>query len=311
MKSSRPLTTLAHHAFAGAALAIVVSCTGPSRAQTFASPEDAVRTLIEAAKTGPLENVVAIFGPEGRELVDSSDQATTRRNREVFNVAVAERWQLVDQGNDTKVLVIGNEGWPFPVPIKKDASGWHFDAAAGKEEVLARRIGRNELAAMRISRTYVAAQELYAERGHDGQPRGIYARTFRSDTGRQNGLYWPASRGQKRSPLGNLVAYAAEEGKPLDKQSSQPTPFHGYYFRILTAQGAAAPGGAKDYVVNGQMSGGFALVAWPAQYDVTGIMTFVMNRDGIIREKDLGPDTDAQARKMTLYDPDASWGSVP
>jgi Protein of unknown function (DUF2950) len=310
MKSSRPLTALARHALAGAALAIVVSCTSHTAARTFATPEDAVRTLIEAAKTGPLENVVAIFGREGRELVDSSDQATTRRNREVFNVAVAERWQLVDQGNDTKVLVIGHEGWPFPVPVTKGAGGWHFDAAAGKEEVLARRIGRNELAAMRICRTYVAAQELYAERGHDGQPRAIYARTFRSDPGRQNGLYWPASRGQKRSPLGDLVAHAAEEGKPLDKEGSQPSPFHGYYFKIITAQGAAAPGGAKDYIVNGQMSGGFALVAWPAQYDVTGIMTFVINRDGIVHEKDLGPDTDAQARK-TLYNPDASWGSVP
>ena len=156
---------------------------------------------------------------------------------------------------------------------------------------------------------YVAAQRLYAERGHDGQPAGLYARTFRSDPGRENGLFWPAGRGQTRSPLGDLVAHAAAEGRPLGNDGPQPSPFHGYYFKILTAQGPAAAGGAKDYVVDGRMSGGFALVAWPAQYDVTGVMTFVVNQDGIVREKDLGPETDGAARAMTLYNPDGSWGS--
>ena len=167
--------------------------------RTFATPEDAVRALVEAVKAGALEDMVAIFGPDGKELADSSDPATARRNRDVFTVAAAERWQLVDQGSERKVLVVGNEGWPFPVPLAKDASGWRFDTAAGKEEVLDRRIGRNELAVIRICRTYVAAQRLYAERGHDGQPAGLYARTFRSDPGRENGLFWPAGRGQKRA----------------------------------------------------------------------------------------------------------------
>ncbi len=290
-----------------------VSCartasTPPS--PTFATPEDAVRALVEAAKAGPLEGVVAIFGPDGKELVDASDPATSRRNREVFTVAAAERWQLVDQGNDGKVLVIGNEGWPFPVPLARDATGWRFDTAAGREEVLARRIGRNELAVILICRTYVAAQRLYAGTGHDGQPPGLYARVFGSDPGRENGLYWPPSRGRRRSPLGNLVAHAAAEGQSLGNSGPQPSPFHGYYFKILTAQGPAATGGAKDYVVDGRMSGGFALVAWPAQYDVTGVMTFVVNHEGIVREKNLGAGTDAAARTMTLYNPDASWTPI-
>jgi hypothetical protein len=284
--------------------------TAISSHRTFATPTDAVKALIDAAKAKDLQQVVGIFGPDGQELIDSSDPATARRNREVFTAAVAERWQLVDQADGSQALVIGNEEWPFPVPLIKDAGGWRFDTAAGKEEVLARRIGRNELAAIRICRTYVAAQRLYAERGHDGQAAGHYAKAFRSDPGRQNGLYWPSGAGQKRSPLGDLVAYAAAEGSPLGQSGAQPAPFHGYYFRILTAQGTAAPGGAKDYVAGGEMPGGFALVAWPAQYDATGVMTFIVNHNGTVHQQDLGPETDATARKMPAYNPDPSWTAV-
>jgi hypothetical protein len=286
-----------------AALSYTSAAPGP---RTFGTPQDAVRALTEVVKAGKIDELVAIFGPDGQELAASSDRATARRNREVFTVAVAEGWRLVDQGTDRKVLVIGNEGWPFPVPLVREAKGWRFDTAAGKEEVIARRIGRNELAVIQVCQTYVAAQRLYAQHGHDGRPAGLYATSFRSDPGKQNGLYWPAGRGQKRSPLGDLVAKAAAEGRPLGAEL-QPSPFHGYYFKILTAQGAAAPGGAKDYVAAGQMSGGFALVAWPAQYDVTGIMTFVVNQDGVVREKDLREGTDAAAKAITLYDPDSSW----
>jgi Protein of unknown function (DUF2950) len=299
-------------AFMCAAMTAALSCTAaPSPQQrTFQAPEDAVRALTEAAKAGNIDELVAIFGPDGQELVASSDAATARRNREVFTVAIAERWRLMDQGTSGKTLVVGNEEWPFPIPLARDVNGWRFDAAAGKEEVLARRIGRNELAVIQICRTYVTAQRLYAQRAHDGKPAGLYARSFRSDPGRQNGLYWPAARGQKRSPLGDLVSQAAEEGRTPGPDRQQPSPFHGYYFKILTAQGAGAAGEAKDYVANGEMSGGFALVAWPAQYDVTGIMTFTVNQDGIVREKDLGPGTNEAARTMTLYDPDASWGTA-
>jgi hypothetical protein len=192
----------------------------------------------------------------------------------------------------------------------KGAKGWRFDTAAGKEEVLARRIGQNELAAIDTVRAYVTAQHRYAAQGHDGNQPGLYAAKFQSSPGKEDGLYWPAAPGQKRSPLGDLVAQAAEEGRPLGGQQGKPAPFHGYYFKILTGQGAAAKGGAKPYVVKGAMSGGFALVAWPAQYDVTGVMTFIVNGDGVVREKDLGPGTDATARKMSVYNPDSSWRVV-
>jgi hypothetical protein len=277
----------------------------------FAAPEDAVKALAEVVKSGTMDELLAILGPDGQDLVASSDQATGRRNREVFTVAVAEGWKLVDQGTNAKALVIGNENWPFPVPLVKDGNGWRFDTAAGKEEVIARRIGRNELAVIGICRTFAAAQRLYAKTGHDGKPAGLYAKTFRSDPGRQNGLYWPTAHGRKRSPLGDLMAQAAEEGRAPGADRQQPSPFHGYYFRILTAQGPAAAGGAKDYVIKGEMSGGFALIAWPARYDVTGVMTFLINQDGIVREKDLGPETDTAARAMNLYNPDASWTTVP
>jgi Protein of unknown function (DUF2950) len=312
MTASRSFMTVTPLALPCALLLALMSCTRAAPAQpTFATPDEAARALIDVVKAGNLDELVAIFGPDGKELAGSSDPATAQKNREVFTVAVAERWRLVDHGTNAKALVIGNEEWPFPVPLVNDAGRWRFDTAAGKEEVLARRIGRNELAVIQICRTYVAAQRLYSRRPHDGKPPGLYAATFRSDPGRQNGLYWPAKRGEKRSPLGDLVAQAAAEGIRLNRDGQAPSPFHGYYFRILTAQGAAAAGGAKDYVVNGEMKGGFALVAWPAQYDVTGITTFVVNQDGVLREKDLGPGTDALARAMTLYNADESWAIVP
>ncbi len=269
-----------------------------------------MRALIDTAKAGALDEVVAIFGPRGKELIDSSDPVTARRNRDVFTAAVAERWELADRGPADKELVIGNERWPFPVPLSRDADGWKFNTAAGKEEVLARRIGRNELAAIRICRTYVAAQQLYAERGHEGKPAGLYARTFRSDPGRENGLYWPTVVGQRRSPLGDLVARAAPERQVATPGRGEPTPFHGYYFKILSAQGPAAAGGAQNYVIDGEMSAGFALVAWPAHYDVTGVMTFIVSRNSGVREKDLGLASHEAATAMTLFNPDESWRSV-
>jgi len=280
--------------------------------RTFPSAEDAVKSLIAAAKKSDVDAVLAIFGPDGKDLLASSDPETARKNRQVFVVAAAEQWHLTsDADANKKTLVIGNEQWPFPVPLVKEASGWRFDTAAGKEEVIARRIGRNELAAIDTVRAYVSAQRRYAAEGHDGNRPGAYATKFQSDPGKQNGLYWPAAKGQKLSPLGDLVAQAAAEGRALAGDRSQPSPLHGYSFKILTAQGAAASGGAKQYIVNGTMSGGFALVAWPAQYDASGVMTFIVNQDGIVREKDLGPASDATARQMQIYNPDASWREVP
>jgi Protein of unknown function (DUF2950) len=277
--------------------------TGQQR--TFPTPDAAVTALIAAAKTDSLSELLAIFGPDGKDLIASSDAATARANRDVFIAAVTEQWHLVDEGRG-KTLVIGNEEWPFPAPIVKDKAGWRFDAAAAREEVLARRIGRNELEAIETCLAYVTAQRRYAKDGHDGKPAGLYATVFRSDPGKENGLYWPVSRGQRRSPLGNLVGQAADEGRPLDG-GEPPQAFHGYYFKILTGEGSNKPGGATSYIVDGGMSRGFALVAWPAEYDVTGVMTFIVNQDGVVWEKDLGKGTAGAARAMTGYHPDATW----
>ena len=307
MITSRSSTNLVRLVLVAAAVGLAACSAFRTSQRTFGTPEDAVKALIDAAKAGDLGEIVKIFGPDSKDLLDTSDPATAKRNRETFAAAAAEGWHLTDQADGGKVLVIGNESWPFPIPLVKDGSTWRFDTAAGKEEVLARRIGRNELAAIRLCRVYVDAQRVYAKRGHDGEPEGLFAKTFRSDPGRQNGLYWPAARGEKRSPLGDLVAEAAGEGTDLTKGGAQPTPLHGYYFRILTAQGAAAPGGAKDYIVDGKLSGGFALIAWPATYDATGVMTFIVNQDGVVREKDLGTGTDAAVKNIKAYDPDPSW----
>jgi len=275
-------------------------------ARIFATPEDAVRALVETVKKGDLPGLVALFGAEGQDLVDTSDPATGRRNRQVFVAAIAEGWRLADAGAGRKELVLGNEAWPFPVPLVRGPAGWSFDAAAGKDEVLSRRIGRNELAVMQVLRSYVEAQKAYATVGHDGKRAGLYARRFGSDYGKQNGLYWPALGKEPRSPLGVLIAEASEEGYRR-APGEGPSPFHGYYFRILEGQGKAAPGGPAEYVVDGEMSKGFALLAWPVHYGATGIMTFVVNQEGAAHEKDLGPETEAEVARLTRYDPDPTW----
>lgn len=281
-----------------------------ARPRAFATPDEAVKALLDAAKTANLDQMLAIFGPDGKELASTSDPATARTNLKVFAIAAKEQIKLEDDGPNRKVLVIGGEEWPFPVPLVKATDGWHFDTAAGKEEILARRVGRNELAVIDTCRAFVSAQKRYASEGHDGKPAGAYAMTFASDPGKHNGLYWPAVRGQKLSPLGEMVAQAAEEKRANTANAGQRSPFQGYYFRILTSQGPAATGGAKNYVVNGVMSGGFALVAWPAEYGATGVMTFLVNQDGVVFERDLGKDTNALAERMTAFNPDKGWNKV-
>jgi hypothetical protein len=276
--------------------------------RTFATPQEAVEALVGVVKANDMAALLALFGSAGQELVDSSDAATGRRNREVFLAAAAEGHRLEDLGAGRKELVLGNEAWPFPVPIVKTASGWSFDAAAGREEVLNRRIGRNELAVIRVLASYVEAQRAYARAGHDGKPAGRYARRFGSDPGTHNGLYWPARRGEPRSPLGVLIAEASAQG--YRRAGEGPSPLHGYYFRILEGQGASARGGAADYVVAGEMTGGFALLAWPAHYGASGVMTFTVNQDGRAHEKDLGEQTATAVEAITRYDPDGTWQEV-
>jgi hypothetical protein len=285
----------------------IAAAAPAARYQAFDTAEHAVQALGAAVKAGNIDGILTIFGPDAIGLIDTTDLDTARRNLQVFTVAMGEGWRLVDQGSNQKALIVGNEHWPFPVPLVKGADGWRFDTAAGKEEVLSRRIGGNELAAIRTTHSYVAAQRRYAQDGHDGNVPGLYAKTFRSDPGKENGLYWAAGAGRKRSPLGDLMANAAAEGQRLPTGQQQPSPFRGYFFKILTAQGKSARGGARSYLTDEKLVSGFALVAWPAQYGSTGIMTFIVNQDGVVQQKDLGPETDAAARGMTQYNPDSSW----
>jgi hypothetical protein len=284
---------------------LALACGAPSRAG-FATPEDAVKALIEAAQKNNLEAFKAVLGPNAAEVLDSGDPVADRQNREVILAAFQQGWALVDRDGNTKEIEIGDERWPFPIPIVKDEAGWHFDLEAGKEEILGRRIGRNELMVIEICRTYVQAQAAYANRARNGQPVGAFAQKFISSPGKQDGLYWPANKGEGYSPLGELFAQASAEGF-LQNSGGKPQPFHGYFFRILTAQGPSAPGGAKGYIENGVMTGGFAMVAWPAQYAKSGVMTFIVARDGIVYENDLGPETEALVKAMNVYDPGAGW----
>lgn len=286
----------------------VLLCAAPASAQqpAFNTPEDAVRALASASKSADASGLIALLGDGSGELASASDPATARAHRDVFVAAMSEHWHLEDRDATHKELVVGNEAWPFPVPLIKRAQGWMFDAEAGKQEVIARRIGRNELAAIRIAQAYVKAQKLYAGSGHDGKAAGLYARRFASEPGTENGLFWTPAAGKPRSPLGELMAEAAVEGR-VAAGSKERRPFHGYYFRILEAQGSAAPGGAKSYVVNGQLSGGFGLIAWPAQPDVSGVMTFIVNHDGVVYEKSLGP---GDPSAVTRFNPDKTWTRV-
>lgn len=277
---------------------------------TFQTADGAVRALDEAAGNGDLDRLQSIFGPASREVLSSGDPVADRHNREVFAVAMEQGWTLERIDSNSRELVVGHEEWPFPIPLVKDSRGWWFDTKAGTQEVLARRIGRNELAAIGVLRTYAIAQREYASQGHDGRPAGIYAHQIRSDPGRRNGLYWKVSSpDEEPSPLGEFAAQAAKEGYVGDSEEGS-RPYCGYFYRILKAQGADAPGGAMSYVVNGQLTRGFAMIAYPAEYLNSGIMTFIVGPDGVVFESDLGPDTVTVAGSISEYNPDATWQVV-
>ena len=273
--------------------------------KTFPTPEDAVVALVDAAQAKNMEELMAIFGPDGQKLLSSGDPVADQQAREVFLVAYQEGAWLEPAGAKKRTLYVGNEDWPFPIPLVKTTGGWQFDTAAGVKEVLYRRIGRNELSTIRACAAYVAAQKEYARQSRDGKPDGLYAQKFFSDPGKQNGLYWKVVGDEEASPLGELFAEATEQG--YARREGKPTPFHGYFFRILTAQGKSAKGGAKSYITDGEMRGGFAMVAFPAEYGTSGVMTFIVNQDGVVYQKDLGPETAKIAGEMTEYDPDATW----
>ena len=271
----------------------------------FKTAEEAVQAAVKAAKTNNHTELLAIFGADATDLISSGDKVADRRARQVILVALKEKWSLKSEGANTKTLVIGNEEWRYPIPLVKDSEGWRFDTASGREEILFRRIGRNELNTIRACNVYVRAQNEYAAKSHDGKPAGLYAQKFASQPGKQDGLYWKVNPGEALSPLGAFVVDASPEGSPGG--NSGPIPFHGYFFRLLTAQGPAAPGGVKSYISNGEMKDGFALLAYPAEYRNSGVMAFIINQDRVIYEKDLGEQTAKVASQINEYNPDSSW----
>jgi Protein of unknown function (DUF2950) len=279
----------------------------PSGPATFASPAQAGQALANAAKSEDENELKRIFGPDSGELLSSGDAVEDKRSLNQFaqNYQTMNRWRKL--GDGSQLLLVGADNNPFPIPLLKNASGqWYFDAAAGKDEILARRIGRDEITAIVTCAAVADAQHQYISQSHGGVKQ--YAQKFISDPGQQNGLYWESAQGAPRSPLGPLVAFATAQGYKV--QPGQHQPFNGYYFAMLDKQGAEAHGGAKNYIVNGKMTGGFGVVAYPAQYGDSGIMTFLVNQNGVTFQKDLGKTTDQIASTMTEFNPDKSWVAV-
>lgn len=276
-----------------------------SAPKTFASPSDAGAALLAALKSGDEGSLAAIFGPNAKEIFFTGDAVKDKNTFQDFVTAYGQmnRWSKIKAGGE--VLHVGADNYPFPIPLGQNPSGqWYFDTAAGKDEILARRIGKGELTAIAACSAIADAQQQYFNQAHDGVKQ--YAQKFVSDAGKQNGLYWPASDSQPPSPLGQLGDFAKAAG--YTNAGDKPQPFNGYYFQILTKQGDKAKGGAKDYIVNGKMTGGFAVLAYPAEYRNSGIMTFAVDKDGVVYQKDLGEKTTDVAAAITDYNPGDGWG---
>jgi hypothetical protein len=279
----------------------------------FSSADDAVNTLITALRSNDKTKLEQIFGAGSDQLLSSGDDTADQFNRQRVLEAYDQKHQLVTNSDGSMTLDIGEKDWPMPIPIVKDdkTNKWVFDTDAGADEIVNRRIGRNELDVIQVCQAIGDAQREYATQDHNNDGVPEYARKFISDAGQKNGLYWEAAEGEAPSPLGELVADAQGEGySAAPSQTGQLRPYHGYYYRILTAQGKDAPGGAQDYVVNGKLIGGYAIVAWPAEYGNSGIMTFIVNNDGDVYEKDLGEATERIASRMTSFNPDHTWKKV-
>jgi len=290
-----------------AATVIFASVSVASAQQSFKSPEDAVGALVSATRDNWPKGVVDVLGRDGLDIVSSGDKVADEAMRQKFLAAYEARHQVTKEGDDKAVMIIGTEDFPFPIPLTRKGAAWQFDTAAGRLEILYRRIGRNELSAIQASLAYVDAQNEYAEKDRTGAGAATYAQRIVSRPGKKDGLYWPAAEGDDASPLGELVAHATTEGYAI---GGDRIPFHGYYFKILTSQGPMAAGGAVDYVVRGKMIGGFALVAYPAEYGNSGVMTFIVNYNGTVFQKDLGERTAKLAERMTSFNPDQTWKKV-
>ena len=269
--------------------------------KTFSSPEDASNALVTAVQSNDESAMLDILGPDGKQIVSSGDETQDARSRADFVERYQEMHRLVKEPDGTTTLYIGAKNWPTPIPLVNQGGSWYFDTEAGKKEILYRRIGRNEISTIRVCQELVAAEKEYYSTQHDE-----YAQKIFSDEGQHNGLYWKAADGEPQSPIGPLVASAVAEGY-AQRQDGAPTPYRGYYYRILTRQGKHNPGGAKSYIVNGKMTEGFAVMAYPAEYASSGVMTFIVDEDGVVYQKDLGKKTDVLARAMKEYNPDSSW----
>jgi len=279
-----------------------------SAQKAYATPEELFQALVDAAKANDSKALNALLGPKGDALLHSGDAVADKQRAEKFAADYAAKHSVTKNGDAKATLVVGSDDWPMPIPAVKSAKGWTLDTAAGSREILARRIGRNELDAIQVVQAVVDAQRDYASEDRDANGVRDYARKFLSTPGKKDGLYWPTKEGEPPSPLGPLVVQASGEG--YKGKSGTPTPYHGYYFRMLTAQGKDAKGGALSYVVQGRMIGGFAVLAYPAQYGNSGIMSFIANYDGTVYQKDLGDKTAEVARAMKAYNPDSSWKEV-
>ena len=276
----------------------------PAAIRTFASPAEASKALFQAAQAGDTAALMAIFGVDGKEIVFSGDPSEDKNNRDQFVAKYQQMNRLVEEADGTVWLYIGPENWPMPVPLTHNGNRWYFNTAAGKDEILFRRIGWNEIAAMQVMHELVAVEkEYYSQTRADGSKQ--YAQYFFSEGNKHDGLFWQTAVDGTESFIGLPLADAGKD--PLN---SRPRPFYGYYFRVLTSQGGNAAGGTKDYIVDGKMTGGFAFIAYPAEYGNSGIMTFVINQDGTLYQKDLGRDTAKLAEELSQYDPDKTWGKV-
>ncbi len=284
------------------ALFILTAFAQEAGQKTFASPSEASQALYNAAKANDPGAVEAVLGASSHSIISSGDPVQDTNARETFVSRFEQMNRIAKETDGTRVLYIGADNWPFPVSLKQADGKWYFDTISGEKEILFRRIGKNEYAAIRVMDALADSQLEYHKQF------GEYARKWVSSEGKQDGLYWKAVKGQPESPIGPLVAVAAGEGYA---KSDKPEPFHGYFFRMLTAQGANAKGGAKSYVVNGKMTGGFAFVAYPADYRSSGVMSFLIDQNGVIYQKDLGARTADLAKAMTTFNPDKTWTKIP
>ena len=271
--------------------------------QSFNSPDEAAAALASAVKSGIRQDIIKVLGPDGEDIIASGDETADKTERDMFTTAYDAKHSVKVDGKKA-TLIVGPDDFPFPVPLLHAKAGWEFDTQEGRQEILYRRIGRNELDTIQTCLAFVDAEEEYADKDR-GEGAGVYAQRIVSTPGKTDGLYWPSDKDD--SPLGALAAEASAEGY---KAGSEPRPYHGYYYRVLTQQGASAPGGAMSYIVKGKMIGGFALVAYPAEYGNSGVMTFVVNHGGTVYQKDLGELTEVTARRIKWFNPDQTWKRV-